>query len=89
MVTEDDKEVLLSGCAHNGILNILEKYEELLGRKPTHVISGFHMMKKNDYTKEDTDMIEETAHILCQMDLQFYSGHCTGEYPLNILKDIL
>ena len=25
VVTEDDKRVLLSGCAHNGILNILER----------------------------------------------------------------
>ena len=89
VVTEGDKKVLLSGCAHNGILNILDKYEELLGGYPTHVISGFHMMKKNDYTEEDTNMIEETAHILSQMDTYFYSGHCTGEYPLRILNGIM
>lgn len=89
VITEDDKRVLLSGCAHNGILNILDKYRELFGDNPTCVISGFHMMKKNDYTQEDTKMIEETAHILSKMDTQFYSGHCTGEYPLQVLKSIL
>lgn len=89
VVREGDKQVLLSGCAHNGILNILEKYEELYEEKPTHVVSGFHMMKKNDYTREDTAMIEETGRILSQMDTCFYSGHCTGEYPLGILKGIL
>ena len=89
VVREGGRRVLLSGCAHNGILNILEKYEELYGEKPTHVISGFHMMKKKDYTREDTSMIEETGRILNQMNTCFYSGHCTGEYPLGILKDIL
>ena len=90
VVTEDDKRVLLSGCAHNGILNILERYTELFKNNPTHVISGFHMMKKKDeYTAEDTQMIEETARILGKMDTVFYSGHCTGEYPLQVLKGIM
>ena len=70
-------------------MNILEKFEEYFGGLPTHVISGFHMMKKSDYTLEDTRMIEETAHILSKMDTKFYSGHCTGEYPLGVLKNIL
>ena len=89
VVTEGDKKVLLSGCAHNGILNILEKYEELFKAVPTHVISGFHMIKKGDYTKEDTKMIEETAAVLSRMDTVFFSGHCTGEYPLEVLKGIM
>lgn len=89
VITEGELRVLLSGCAHNGILNILDKYEELFGNHPTHVISGFHMMKKNDYTAEDTKMIEGTAHILSKMDTYFYSGHCTGEYPLTVLKSIM
>ena len=89
VITEGEKKVLLSGCAHNGILNILEKYTELFGNYPTHVISGFHMMKKGDYTGEDTEMIKETAKVLIKMDTKFYSGHCTGEYPLEILKSIM
>lgn len=89
VVTEGDKSVLLSGCAHNGILNILDKYREIYKDEPTHVISGFHMMKKNEYTQEDTVMIEETARILSEMDMKFYSGHCTGEYPLEVLKGIM
>lgn len=89
VITEGEMRVLLSGCAHNGILNILDKYTQIYGDEPTHVISGFHMMKKNDYTTDDTKMIEETAHILSKMDTHFYSGHCTGEYPLQVLKSIM
>lgn len=89
VVTQGAERVLLSGCAHNGILNILDKYREIYRNEPTHVISGFHMMKKDEYTKEDTQMIEETAHILSKMDTHFYSGHCTGEYPLEVLSKIM
>lgn len=89
VISEGSENVLLSGCAHNGILNILDKYREIYGNEPTHVISGFHMMKKNEYTSEDTQMIEETACILYKMNTTFYTGHCTGEYPLEILKGIL
>ena len=89
VITEGEERVLLSGCAHNGILNILEKFEEHFGGLPTHVISGFHMMKKSDYTLEDARLIEETARILSNKDTKFYSGHCTGEYPLGVLKGIL
>lgn len=89
VISEGEERVLLSGCAHNGILNVLEKYTELYENFPTHVISGFHMMKKSEYTEEDVRMIEETAHILSRMDTKFYSGHCTGDYPLEILQGIL
>lgn len=89
VITEGDKRVLLSGCAHNGILNILDKYREIYRDEPTHVVSGFHMMKKDGYTEDDTQMIEETAHALNGVDTKFYSGHCTGEYPLEILKRIM
>ena len=89
VMTEGEKKVLLSGCAHNGILNILDRYKELFGENPTHVISGFHMMKKKDYTAEDTEIINKTADILSKMDTQFYSGHCTGDYPLTVLQSIM
>ncbi len=85
VVSEGKKKVLLSGCAHNGILNILDAYRALYGGAPTHVISGFHTMKQA-YTAEDDVIIEETARELAKTDTVFYSGHCTGEYPLQILK---
>ena len=89
VITQDNEKVLLSGCAHNGILNILETFFQIYKTNPTSVISGFHMMKKDSYSHRDVQMIEETAHILKDMDTRFYTGHCTGEYPLEILKNIM
>ncbi len=42
IIREEGNTVLLSGCAHNGIVNILEHYVNKYGGLPTHVIGGFH-----------------------------------------------
>ncbi len=87
-VTEGEQRVLISGCAHNGILNILEEYKRIYGNEPTHVISGFHTVK-NEYTNEDEYIILQIAKALSEMKTVFYSGHCTGEYALELMKSIM
>lgn len=88
VVTEGNKRVLFSGCAHNGILNILAHYHDLYATYPDAVVSGFHM-KKKEYTKEDDVLIMETAKQLSKMPTQFYTGHCTGEYAFALMKEIM
>ncbi len=88
VVSEGEKRVLISGCAHNGILNILEACHTCFGVEPTHVISGFHTAL-SEYTPEDDRLTEQTAKALKETDCLFYSGHCTGEHPLQIFKSIL
>ena len=80
VISEGVKKVLLSGCAHHGILNIEE---------PDFVISGFHMMKKHSYTDEDINMIIDTALALRQYKTVFYTGHCTGVEPYNAMKKLM
>lgn len=89
VLEENGKKVLLSGCAHNGILNILEKYREIYGNDPDVVISGFHMRKKSGYTEEDMDTIRKIAEELKKTDTIYYTGHCTGETPYQIMKECL
>lgn len=81
--------ILVSGCAHNGILNILEKYNEIYGESPLAVISGFHMRKKSEYRKADIELIEATAKELKKTKTRYYTGHCTGEVPYEVMKKIL
>lgn len=77
---------LFSGCAHNGILNIMEAYCQLYGMEPDYVVSGFHMMQKQ-YQKEDLDAIRQTGQRLKDYHTMFYTGHCTGEEAYAILKE--
>jgi len=86
VVTAQDKKILISGCAHNGVLNILDRYRELYGSYPGAVISGFHMMKKSAYSEEETRDIEETAKELSGLPTIFYTGHCTGTPAFEIMS---
>ncbi len=87
-VFENDKRILISGCAHNGILNILSRYYEIFCSFPTDVISGFHTVKK-EYTDIDDSITANIAKELAKTDATYYSGHCTGEHAMAIMKDIL
>lgn len=89
VISESGEDVLISGCAHNGILNILDCYRERYGKNPGKVISGFHMMKKQGFTDADVAEIEQTAKELATMDTHFYTGHCTGTDAYDIMKKIM
>lgn len=89
VIETEGKKVLVSGCAHNGILNILDKFRELYGTWPDVVVSGFHLKKKSGYTQEDLDNIRQIAEELKKLPTRFYTGHCTGEEPYGIMKEIL
>lgn len=89
VVTCEGKSILISGCAHNGILNILDKYRNLYQRVPDVVISGFHMMKNDDYDSDEKAVIEATAKELNRLDTLFYTGHCTGQKAFDIMKEIM
>ena len=90
VISCDDEDLLISGCAHNGILNILDRYKEIFGRLPDRVISGFHMMKKDgEHTAEEIATIRQTARELAATDTIYYSGHCTGIPAFKIMKEIM
>lgn len=89
VITQGQEHTLVSGCAHNGILNILSRYKKLYQKDPAAVISGFHMMKKGDYTKEEADIVLETAKQLRGMDTVFYTGHCTGDKALALMEPVM
>lgn len=90
VIREQDRSVLISGCAHNGILNILDKYQELYGAAPDMVITGFHMKKNAPLTEAEKEIVKSTAReLITYQNTSFYSGHCTGEEAFGIMKEIM
>lgn len=89
IISCEGKEILISGCAHNGILNILDAYRERRKRLPDLVISGFHMMKNGEYTAEEREMICRTAEELKKMPVRYVTGHCTSERAYEILREVM
>lgn len=89
VITQGESHVLISGCAHSGIVNILERYEELFHAGPDAVISGFHLMQKEAYTADETEDIRRMAQALAERKAIFYTGHCTGQAAYEIMKEIM
>lgn len=89
VLKEDDRYILLSGCAHNGILSILDAFKEAYDRYPDVVISGFHLMKRAAYSEQEANEIKEIAEKLKEYPTLFYSCHCTGLEAYDIMKDIM
>ena len=89
VVFEQGRHYLFSGCAHHGILNILDTFRSVYHTDPDAVFSGFHMYQKHGYNAEDIQLITETACILRETRSVFYTGHCTGSEPYQMMKQIM
>lgn len=89
VIRDGGQTVLIGGCAHNGLLNILDRYHELFGDYPDAVVSGFHMMKQGEYTEEEKAAIRETAEELAKLPVRYFTGHCTSLPAYELMKPVL
>lgn len=89
ILTENGKKVLISGCSHNGILNILNLYLEREGRPADIVIGGFHLCRPETGESEDSILVKGIARRLAALGSQYYTCHCTGEAAFDCLKEIM
>ena len=89
VVKENGLTVLMSGCAHNGILSILDAYKEKYGTLPDVVISGFHLMLKREYRENELQEVRSIAEELSNYQSQFYTCHCTGVPAYEEMKKIM
>lgn len=65
--------VVLLGCSHAGVVNILDYIQEVSGKKIDTVIGGMHLVNK------DAQEVEEIVKEFERMGIQtLYPLHCTG-----------
>lgn len=89
VVKEGGLTVLMSGCAHNGILSILDAYKEKYESFPDVVISGFHLMIKREYRENELQEVQDIAKELSTYPTKFYTCHCTGVPAFEEMKKIM
>ncbi|RDY27294.1 MBL fold metallo-hydrolase [Romboutsia weinsteinii] len=89
IIEDDGKNILIAGCAHNGIINIVNKAEDSIGSDIDYVISGFHLYNPVSKKGESIDFIDNFAEGLSKFDAKFYTCHCTGEKQFNMLYEKL
>jgi len=88
IIEEAGKTLLVTGCAHNGIVNILEYFHDLKRRMPNYVIGGFHLSSRSG-GNEVHEMIDRIGKYLVDTKAKFYTCHCTGLEPYKRLKIIM
>ena len=77
--------VILTGCAHNSVLNLIEATRQALPGQPIQaVIGGFHLRHEN------LRAVQQIGEVLLNMDIpEIYTGHCTGDDAVAVLKSVL
>lgn len=74
LIEEHGKRILISGCSHRGILNLVTHF------RPDVLIGGFHLMRSNAET------CAQTGKLLATFPTRYYTGHCTGDTATGILR---
>ncbi len=77
--------IVITGCAHRGIINTLNRAIALTGANRIRaVIGGLHLHNSTD------EHILKTARTLFEMDVgKIYAGHCTGNKASGVLSEKL
>lgn len=80
------ENVLLMGCGHCGVVNILERAEQY---RPKICIGGYHLSIPVTKKTVPNEILEGIANELKRYDIDFYTCHCTGEKAYAYLSERL
>lgn len=89
IITAEGKTALVAGCAHRGIVNILRRATERLGYAPDVTFGGFHLFQLEPGDSASDSLIAMIGKALLPGNTVYHTGHCTGEYAYEKLKEIL
>jgi len=89
LIKEGNKRVLVVGCSHRGIVNILDQCEKHLDRPLTAVLGGFHLYDLDKNKEEDLSFLKGIAGRLEENNASYYTGHCTGYDQFSLLKEMM
>lgn len=83
LIQENKKKILISGCSHKGILNIVEWF------KPDFLIGGFHFKSIDVENPLEKQQLIDFGKKLSAYNTKFFTCHCTGTSQFEILKPIM
>jgi 7,8-dihydropterin-6-yl-methyl-4-(beta-D-ribofuranosyl)aminobenzene 5'-phosphate synthase len=89
IVSENGKTLLIAGCAHTGIINIIDHFIAKRGCLPDYVIGGFHLYNHGTKENETPDVVDEIGKSLLETHADYYTCHCTGIESYQRLKAVM
>lgn len=87
LIINESKTVLIMGCGHTGIVNIMRKASAFA---PEYCIGGYHLF--NPATKKtvsEAPLSQIAEELQKYQDIKFYTCHCTGEEAFAYLSQRL
>lgn len=90
LVEENGRRILVAGCAHAGILNIMDEAERLAGSPLDAVVAGFHLMSPSAGQAQAAEATRALGRELAARSAtRYYTLHCTGLEAFGYLRDEL
>ena len=89
VIRSSGKTMLIAGCAHKGIVNIVDACKDRLGQYPDYVVGGFHLSAPRGNRSEAPDVVDAIGEYLASTPSQYFTCHCTGMESFQRLKRIL
>ena len=87
IIKEDDLSVLIAGCAHRGIVNIVRRANEILNKDVNYCIGGFHLSSPRTGKREDDETIDSVTKELLKSNTKYMTCHCTGLAVYELMKE--
>lgn len=74
--------IIVTGCSHQGVVDIIVKAKEITGEEPYLILGGFHLMNHSkDRVSQIIQCFEEQGLIKCG------ATHCTGKRAMKQFKE--
>lgn len=91
LVEREEKTLLLTGCSHSGIGNMVYDARKVAqAGKIDVVIGGFHLITSGMQSAGSRDQVEKlVSELSAYPQTKFYTGHCTGAASYKILKELM
>ena len=87
IIDENGVRVLMAGCAHKGVVNIINRFFNIESAPPAAVIGGFHLAIPGT-GDVNLPLVDGTAErLLAVPGTVYYTGHCTGLPSYERLKE--
>ena len=84
LLIKEHKNVLIMGCAHKGVINIMNAAKQY---GPEMCIGGFHLFNPVTQKTVSKELLDSIAGELDKNETIFYTCHCTGEEAYEYLSE--
>ena len=82
VIDEGEFGIVVVGCSHPGITNIVKRAKEILNKPILYAIGGFHLMRSSE--EEIIEIVKEMKNL----GVEYVTPtHCTGDLAIEIFRD--